>query len=62
MDAPERRGFQDGVDLRLGSIDTNKHKYKREGERKTVRKVPTQFKYSKYIEKRVRMHGKCINM
>ena len=26
-------------------------------ERETIRKAPSQFKYSKYIEKRVCMHG-----
>ena len=35
---------------------------KREGERETIRKVPTHFKYNKYIEKRVHMHGECMNM
>ena len=38
-DAPERRGFRDGVDLRLGAIkQTNARK--REGKRETRRKTP----------------------
>ena len=31
-------------------------------ERKDNQKSPKQFKYNKYIEKRVRMHEKCMNM
>ena len=38
MDAPERRGFWDGVDLRLGAImQTNARKRERERERETER-------------------------
>ena len=49
--------------MHLGAIDTtNINKKERERERETIRKVPTYFKYSKYIENRVRMHGECINM
>ena len=40
MDAPERRGFLDGVDLRLGAIEQTNAR-KREGERETIRKAPT---------------------
>ena len=41
-DAPERRGFWDGVDLRLGAIkQTNARK--REGERETCRKSTKQI-------------------
>ena len=43
-DAPERRGFWDGVDLRLGAIkQTNARK--REGERQTRRKAPNKLIY-----------------
>ena len=41
-DAPERRGFWDRVDLRLGAIvQTNARKKERGRERETIRKVPT---------------------
>ena len=50
-EAPKRRGFQAGVDLRLGAIDTTNVNRKRGRERKTIRKVPSNFKYNKYIEK-----------
>ena len=34
-----------------------------EGEKeKNNQKSPKQFKYIKYMEMRVRMHGKCMNM
>ena len=49
-DALERKGFWDGVDLRLGAIDTTNVNKKRGREIKTIRKAPKQFKYSKYIE------------
>ena len=50
-EAPERRGFRAGVDLRLGAIDTTNISRKREGEKKKIiRKAPKQFKYSKYTE------------
>ena len=35
---------------------------RKEREKETIRKVPTHFKYNKYIEKQVRMHGECMNM
>ena len=60
--APKRRGFWDKVDLRFGAIDMTNVNRKRGRERETIRKVPKQFKYNKYIEKRVRMHGECMNM
>ena len=60
--ALERRGFRAGVDLRLGAIDTNNVNRKIGRKRKTIKKVPSNFKYNNYIEKRVRMHGKCMNM
>ena len=64
VDAPERRGFWNGVDLLLGVIDTTNvnEKRGRERERETIKKVPSSSNISKYIEKRVRMHGKCMNM
>ena len=40
---------------------TNINKKER-GKKETIKKVPKQFKYNKYIEKRVRMHGECMNM
>ena len=61
-EAPKWRGFRAGVDLRLGAIDTTTVNKKRGRKRKTIRKVPSYFRYNKYIEKRVRMHGKCMNM
>ena len=55
----ERRGFRAGVDLHLGAIDMTNVNRKRERDNQ---KSPKQFKYNRYIEKRVRMHGKCMNM
>ena len=46
----KRRGFQDGVDLRLGAIEQIKAR-KREGERETCRKAPNTINIKK-IEKR----------
>ena len=51
MDAPERRGFWDGVDLRLGAIDTTNVNEKR-GRERDNQKSPKQFKYIKNILKR----------
>ena len=62
MNALERRGFWDGVDLRLSAIDTTNVNRRRGRERKTIRIAPKQFKYNKYNEKGVRMHGECMNM
>ena len=59
---PERRGFRARVDLRLGAIDTTNVNRKRGRKRKKIKKVPSNFKYNNYIEKRVRMHGKFMNM
>ena len=56
MDVPERRGVRDGADLRLGAIDST-NVNKKERERETLRKVPSSSNISKYIEKRVHMHG-----
>ena len=61
-EAPERRGFRAGVDLRLGAIDTTNVNRNRWRERKTIRKVPSNINNIKYIEKKIRMHGKCMNM
>ena len=44
-DAPERKGFHDGVDLRLGAIEQTNAR-KREGERETQ-------KSTKQINKRI---------
>ena len=49
------------MDLRLGAIDTTNVNKKRE-RKKDNQKSLKQFKYNKYIEKRVRMNGKCMNM
>ena len=49
-EALERRGFQVGVDLCLGSINTTNVSTKKGREKETIRKAPKQFKYSKYIE------------
>ena len=61
-DALEWRGFEAGVDLRLGAIDTTNVNRKRGRERKTIRKVPSNFKYNKYIKNRACMYGECMNM
>ena len=61
-EAPKRRGFRAGVDLRLGAIDTTNVNRNRGRERETIRKVPNNINNIKYIEKKVRMHGKCMNM
>ena len=50
------------MDLRLGAIDMTNVNRKRGGKKETIRKYPKQFKYNKYIENRVHMHGKCMNM
>ena len=49
-EAPERRGFRAGVDLRLSAIDTTNANRKRGKVKETIKKAPKQFKYSKYIE------------
>ena len=61
-DALERKGFWDRADLHLGVIDKTNINKKKGRERKTIRKAPKQFKYNKYIEKEVHMHGECMNM
>ena len=50
-EALERRGFRVGVDLCFGAIDMTNVNRKRGRERNTIRKVPSNFKYNKYIEK-----------
>ena len=49
------------MDLSLGAIDTTNVNRKRGRERKDNQKSLKQFKYNKYIEKRVHMHGECMN-
>ena len=62
-EAQERRGFWAGVDLRLGVIDTTNVNRNRERKKKrTIRQFPSNINNIKYIEKKVRMHGKSINM
>ena len=51
-EAPERRGFRAGVDLRLGAIDTTNVNQQKRRERLTIKKVPSSFKYIKNIEKK----------
>ena len=58
-EASEQRGFRAGVDLRLGAIDTTNVN------RIRGRKREEQLEKSQGIqiyEKRVHMHGKCMNM
>ena len=60
-DAPKRRGFWDGVDLRLGAIDTikvNRREREREKERDN-QKSPKHFKYTQILNARyvcMKMH------
>ena len=62
-EAPERRGFRAGVDLRLAAIDTtNINRIRGRKKRRKIRKVPSNNNNIKYIENKVRMHGKCMNM
>ena len=58
-EAPERREFRAGVDLRLGVIDTtNVNRFRgRKREEQSEKSQGIQI-----YEKRVHMHGKCINM
>ena len=61
-EAIERRGFRAGVDLRLGAIDTtNINRFR--GRRREEQSEKSQAIQIYHIyEKRVRMHGKCMNM
>ena len=61
-EALERRGFRAGVDLRLGAIDTTNVNRFRGRRREEQSESPKQFKYIKYMKRRVRMHGKCMNI
>ena len=64
-ETPKRRGFRARMDLRLGAIDTtnvNRFRRRKKKKEKNNQKSPKQFKYIKYIERRVRMHGKCMNI
>ena len=61
-EAPKRRGFQAGVDLRLGAIDTtnvNRFRGKRKEEQSEKSQVVQIYQI---YEKRIRMHEKCMNM
>ena len=61
-EAPERRGFRARVDLRLGAIDTtNVNKFRGKKREEQSEKSQAIQIYQIY-EKRVRMHGKFINM
>ena len=61
-EAPKRRRFRIGVDLRLGAIDTtNVNKFR--GRRREEQSEKSQaIQIYQIYEKRVRMHGKCMNM
>ena len=61
-EAPEWRGFQAEMDLRLGVIDTSNVNRKRGRERKDNQKSPKQFQIYHEYWKEVRMHEKCMNM
>ena len=61
-EAPKRRGFRAGVDLRLGAIDTtNVNKFRGRKREEQLEKSQAIQIYQIY-EKRVRMHGKYMNM
>ena len=61
-EAPERRGFRAGVDLRLGAIETtNINKFRGRKRKEQLEKCQVVQIYQIY-ENRVRMHGKCMNM
>ena len=61
-EALEWSGFWAGVDLRLGAIDTtNVNRFR--GRRKEEQSEKSQaIQIYQVYEKRVRMHGKCMNM
>ena len=50
------------MDLHLGAIDSANVNRIRGRKKKAIRKVPSNNNNSKYNEKKVRMHGKCMNM
>ena len=61
-EALERTGFRAGMDLRLGAINTtNVNRFRRRRREKQLEKSQAIQIYQIY-EKRVRMHGKCMNM
>ena len=55
-DALERRGFQDGVDLRLGAMMQLTLEIEKEREREIIKKAPNKIQYNKYRNSKVRMH------
>ena len=61
-EATERRGFRAGVDLRLGAIDTTNINRFRGRRRKEQSEKSQAIQIYHIYEKRVRMHGKCMNM
>ena len=61
-EALERRRFWAGVDLRLGAIDTTKINRNRGRKRKEQSEKSQATSIISNIEKKVRMHGKCMNM
>ena len=61
-EAPEQRGFRAGVDLRLGAIDTTNINRNRGRKRKEQSEKSQATSIISNIEKKVRMHGKCMNI
>ena len=61
-EAPEQRGFRAGVDLRLGAIDTTNVNRNRGRKRKEQSEKSQATSIISNIEKKVRMHGKCMNI
>ena len=61
-EALEQRGFRAGVDLRLGAIDTTNVNRNRGRKRKEQSEKSQATSIISNIEKKVRMHGKCMNM
>ena len=61
-EALERTGFRVGMDLRLGAINTtNVNRFRGRRREEQLEKSQAIQIYQIY-EKRVRMHGKCMNM
>ena len=61
-EALERTGFRAGMDLRLGAINTtNVNRFRGRRREEQLEKSQAIQIYQIY-EKRVRMHGKCMNM
>ena len=61
-EAPEQRGFRAGVDLRFGAIDTTNVNRNRGRKRKEQSEKSQATSIISNIEKKVRMHGKCMNI